>query len=248
MLPLFRPWHLSERNAPIWAPRWAEMWLPPPIQGHTAPEPKHETIWCESGLMKVQHGAKWVSTTAGWGGNDKTAPWAHCCCWYLCQGIWQLAECLTCAISYLIYPENMWCILVFFFHSPSLFGPFIPSSSVLWWFLHGIVGLYFLLEVCCENIIIIFECGWKSRKMEERMILTVTSRGWFCFLWSIIAKGINFTESEEQSVWNLLNAVMLIKNLNIYGMSFLQPYSTPFLYTSPLQACILENVPVDLEK
>lgn len=98
--PPLRPWHLSERNAPIWAPRWVEMRPPPPTQGHTAPEPKHRTIWCESGLMKVQHGAKWVSTTAGWGANDKTAPWAHCCCWYLCQGIWQLAECLTSAISY----------------------------------------------------------------------------------------------------------------------------------------------------
>lgn len=131
-----RPWHLSERNAPIWAPRGAEMRLPPPVQGHTAPEPKHETIWCESGLMKVQHGAKWVSTTAGWGANDKTAPWAHCCCWYLCQGIWQLAECLTCAISCRISPKNAGCILAF---SLPLSLSLWPALSILW-FLGVTVG------------------------------------------------------------------------------------------------------------
>lgn len=125
------PWHLSERKAPIRAPCWLEMWPPPPTQGHTAPEPKHRTIWCESGLMKVQHGAKWVSTAAGWGANDKTAPWAHCCCWYLCQGIWQLAECLTCAISYQIYSENV------------LYSCFLSSSSISLWPPLFLTFLYF---------------------------------------------------------------------------------------------------------
>lgn len=138
--PPLRPWHLSERNAPIWAPRWAEMWLPPPVQGHTAQEPKHETIWCESGLMKVQHGAKWVSTTAGWGANDKTAPWARCCCGYLCQGIWQLAECLTCAIFYPIYPKNAWCSLAFSLPFCVSLGLLFPASSALLWSLGLIVG------------------------------------------------------------------------------------------------------------
>ena len=132
--PPLRPWHLSERKAPIRAPCWLEMWPPPPTQGHTAPEPKHRTIWCESGLMKVQHGAKWVSTAAGWGANDRTAPWAHCCCWYLCQGIWQLAECLTCAISYQIYSENV--LYSCFLSSASSF----PDFSVFWWSLSMIVG------------------------------------------------------------------------------------------------------------
>lgn len=35
--------------------------------------PARDAIWYKSIIMKVQHGAKWVSTSATWGANDKTA-------------------------------------------------------------------------------------------------------------------------------------------------------------------------------
>lgn len=156
--PAPRPWHLSGRIAPIWAPCRAEAGLPPPTRGHTAPEPKPGTIWCESGLMKVQHGAKWVSTTAGRGANDKPAPWARCCCRYLCQGIWQLAECLTCVISYRIFPENVRCILasslpIFHLSSASSFLALLCSDGLSVWLLSH---KHFLSEVYCEIVFYLF--------------------------------------------------------------------------------------------
>lgn len=45
-----------------------------------------------------------------------------------------------------------------------------------------------------------FNVGWKSRKMEERMILTVAPSGWLCCFGSILAKGQNDTEPEDSEL------------------------------------------------
>lgn len=45
-----------------------------------------------------------------------------------------------------------------------------------------------------ETVIFIFLNVYGKAEKRKRMILTATPSGWFCFLWSLIAKGIHFTE------------------------------------------------------
>lgn len=42
--------------------------------------PARDAIWYKSIIMKVQHGAKWVSTSAARGANDKTASLCSLAC------------------------------------------------------------------------------------------------------------------------------------------------------------------------
>lgn len=123
-------WHLSPWSSHL-GPCCAQSLASSPAKGHKAREPRHGSIWCETGLMKVQHGAKWVCTSAGWGANDGTAPWAAQRR-DLCQGIWQLALCLAKRFRLDLSPE---CSLpglpplpVFGFSSP--FPPHSDGLSV----------------------------------------------------------------------------------------------------------------------
>lgn len=176
--------------------------------------------------MKVQHGAKWVSTTAGWGANDKTAPWARCCCGYLCQGIWQLAECLTCAIFYGIYLRTREVVLLSLFRSVSL----LACSFLLLLYSYGLLAWLlgnkdYLLEVHGKTVIIIIVLMWVWKQKDGRESDIDCSTQWVVlFPLEHLAKGVHSIEPAEQSPWNLLNTEMLMTIFTFMGRPSLHPH------------------------
>lgn len=153
--------------------------------------------------MKVQHGAKWVSSTAGWGANDGAAPWAHCGCRGLCQGIWQLAECLPVRVP---LASLTMC---------SILAPALPISGFLWLPLHSFCAGklsrsdgWFSDFVFRRTLVVLLLLRVKSGKMAESLIVMVSSSD-FSFLCGMTAGGMNGTEPEKQPSLNLLNRAVL---------------------------------------
>lgn len=140
----------------------------PPSRDGAAPSPgphcsgaNTQTIWCESGLMKVQHGAKWVSTTAGRGANDETAPRARCCRGDLCRayGSWRSALLVRFSVGCILRTRD--AVLLSRFHPACLlacsFLLLLRSYGLLAWLLDH---KDCLLEVCCDTVIIIIFLMW----------------------------------------------------------------------------------------
>lgn len=173
-----RPWHLPERNAPICLPAELRRGCSPSPGPHSQ-EPKHETIWCESGLMKVQHGAKWVSTAAGWGANDKTAPWARCCCGYLCRayGSWLSAS---------LVRFSMGCIL--------------RARDAVW--LSSLFRSVSLLA--CSFLRLLCSCGLLAWLLGNKR-LSFGSIGWNCYYYYYcVNAGVNAEKWKREWYWLFL--------------------------------------------
>lgn len=75
--------HLKVLRLSCWGWRGAEKKPHHSISPSVRQEPKipaRDAIWYKSIIMKVQHGAKWVSTSAARGANDKTASLCSLAC------------------------------------------------------------------------------------------------------------------------------------------------------------------------